>query len=222
MWCGLHRCRVVACGSGGRTVCCCPGEGFSQDYFALVSVVVVLPQSLRCTVGLAGAFWRVFPERCLGGSGGGSPRTCLRCFCSSAGCSVLSDGLYCLVVGLCILVKVLLRIALLSLLVEVLPKSALCSFWATVVLPLWLKVCRLVRQRSGEVLPGRLLALLVEVPPKAASCCFACRCSLSLLLGHCRSRCCAIGCASGCCVGQLASLSVLSFSAALVGLRVSP
>ncbi|MQM12126.1 hypothetical protein Taro_045040, partial [Colocasia esculenta] len=33
---------------------------------------------LRCTVGLAGAFWRVFSERCLGGSGGGSPRTYLR------------------------------------------------------------------------------------------------------------------------------------------------
>ncbi|MQL85873.1 hypothetical protein Taro_018396 [Colocasia esculenta] len=25
-------------------------------------------------------FWRVFPEQCLGGSGGGSPRTGLRCF----------------------------------------------------------------------------------------------------------------------------------------------
>ncbi|MQM03693.1 hypothetical protein Taro_036478, partial [Colocasia esculenta] len=30
-------------------------------------------------------------KRCLGGSGGGSPRTCLRCFCSSACCSVFSD-----------------------------------------------------------------------------------------------------------------------------------
>ncbi|MQM01826.1 hypothetical protein Taro_034585 [Colocasia esculenta] len=28
--------------------------------------------SLRCAIGLAGAFWRVFPEQCLGGSGGGS------------------------------------------------------------------------------------------------------------------------------------------------------
>ncbi|MQM13041.1 hypothetical protein Taro_045963 [Colocasia esculenta] len=99
-----------------RTVCCCPGEGFSQDYFALISTVVVLPQSLRCAVGLAGAFWRVFLERRLGGSGGGSPRTCLRCFCSSACCSVLSDGLCCLVVGLCILVKAL-------------PRIALCRFW---------------------------------------------------------------------------------------------
>ncbi|MQM14673.1 hypothetical protein Taro_047609 [Colocasia esculenta] len=65
--------------------------------------------------------------------------------------------------GLCILVKVLPRIALLSLLAEVLPKSsALCSFRATVVLPLWFEVCCLVGLRSGEVLPGRLLALLVE------------------------------------------------------------
>ncbi|MQM12895.1 hypothetical protein Taro_045815, partial [Colocasia esculenta] len=57
----------------------------------------------------------------------------------------------------------------LSLLVEVLPRSALCLFWATVVLPLWFEVCRLVGLRSGEVLPGRLLVLLVEVLPKAAS-----------------------------------------------------
>ncbi|MQL99628.1 hypothetical protein Taro_032353 [Colocasia esculenta] len=45
-----------------RTVCCCSGEGFSQDCFVLVSTVAVLPQSLRCAVGLAGAFWRVFPR----------------------------------------------------------------------------------------------------------------------------------------------------------------
>ncbi|MQL93745.1 hypothetical protein Taro_026391 [Colocasia esculenta] len=99
-----------------RTVCCCPGEHFSQDCFVLAFVVAVLPQSLRCAVGLAGAFWRVFPERCLGGSSGGSPKTCLHCFCSSTCCSVLSDSLCCLVVGLCILVKVL-------------PKIALCRSW---------------------------------------------------------------------------------------------
>ncbi|MQM23652.1 hypothetical protein Taro_056719, partial [Colocasia esculenta] len=68
----------------------------------------------------------------------------------------------------------------LSLLVEALPRNALCSFRATVVLPLWFEVCRLVGLRSGEVLPGQLLALLVEVLPKATSCCFGCRCSLSL------------------------------------------
>ncbi|MQM18047.1 hypothetical protein Taro_051031 [Colocasia esculenta] len=61
--------------------------------------VVVVPRawrvwsldSLRCAVGLAGAFWRVFPERCLGGSGEGSPKTCLCCFCSSTCYNVLSD-----------------------------------------------------------------------------------------------------------------------------------
>ncbi|MQM11442.1 hypothetical protein Taro_044349, partial [Colocasia esculenta] len=95
-----------------RTVCCCPGESFSQDCFALVHAIVVLPQSLRCAVGLAAAFWQVFPERCLGCSGGGSYRTSSCCFCSSACCSVLSDGLGCSIIGLCILVKVLPRIAL--------------------------------------------------------------------------------------------------------------
>ncbi|MQM11736.1 hypothetical protein Taro_044641, partial [Colocasia esculenta] len=30
----------------------------------------MLPQGLRYDVALAGSFWRVFPERCLGGSGG--------------------------------------------------------------------------------------------------------------------------------------------------------
>ncbi|MQL92259.1 hypothetical protein Taro_024872 [Colocasia esculenta] len=57
-----------------------------------------------------------FPERCLGGSGEGSLRIGLCCFCSPACCSVLSDGPCCLVVGLCILVKVL-------------PRIALCRFW---------------------------------------------------------------------------------------------
>ncbi|MQL93444.1 hypothetical protein Taro_026088 [Colocasia esculenta] len=83
MWCGLHWCRVVVCGTGGRCPC-------------LVGCPFVVG-SLRCAGGLAGAFWRVFPEPCLGGSGGGSPRTYLRCFCSSACYSILSDG--------CILVR---------------------------------------------------------------------------------------------------------------------
>ncbi|MQM13515.1 hypothetical protein Taro_046442 [Colocasia esculenta] len=103
-----------------RTVCCCPGEGFSQGNSVLVSTVAVLPQSLRCAVGLAGSS----QDRPL------------------------------------------------SLLSEVLPRSALCSFRATVVLSLWFEVCRLVGLRSGEVLPGRLLALLVEVLPKSALCLF--------------------------------------------------
>ncbi|MQL82020.1 hypothetical protein Taro_014488 [Colocasia esculenta] len=55
-----------------------------------------------------------------------------------------------------------------SFLVEVLPRNALCSFRATVVLPLWFEVCRWVGLRSGEVLPECLLALLVEVLPKVA------------------------------------------------------
>ncbi|MQM16203.1 hypothetical protein Taro_049157 [Colocasia esculenta] len=50
-------------GSGGS-------EGSSQDCFVLVSADAVLPQGLWCAVGLVGVFWQVFPERCLGGSGG--------------------------------------------------------------------------------------------------------------------------------------------------------
>ncbi|MQL92291.1 hypothetical protein Taro_024913 [Colocasia esculenta] len=142
--------------------------------------VAMLPQGLRCAVRLVGVFWRVFPERCLGGSGGGSPRTCLRCFCSSAYCSVFSDGPCCWPFGLCVLVKVLPRIAPLLILAEVHPRSARCSFWATIVFPLWFEVCRLVGVNSGEVLPRRLLALLVEVLHRAALCCFGRRCSLSL------------------------------------------
>ncbi|MQM10003.1 hypothetical protein Taro_042894 [Colocasia esculenta] len=72
-----------------RTVCCCPGEGFSQDCSSLVSAVVVPPQSLRCVVG-----WVV-----RSGEGSSQDRP-------------------------------------LSLLVEVLPRGALCLFRATVVLPL--------------------------------------------------------------------------------------
>ncbi|MQM21314.1 hypothetical protein Taro_054354, partial [Colocasia esculenta] len=110
---------------------------------------------------------------------------------------------------------------------EVLPKSALCLFRTTVVLPLWFEVCRLVGLCSGEVLPGRLLALLVEVLPKAALCLFlslllslsvemSCRCfRLDYLCyslpGHFWSRCCALGYASGCCVGQLVLLFISKF-----------
>ncbi|MQM20452.1 hypothetical protein Taro_053473 [Colocasia esculenta] len=147
-----------------RTVFCCPGESFSQDYFVLVSAISVLPQGLRyaASVGLAGAFWRVFPERCLCGSGGGSPRTDLCCFCSSACCSVLSDGLCSLVVGVVHSGEGSSQDRPLSLLAEVLPRSALCSFWATVVLPLWFKVRRSVGLHFGEVLPGWLLVLFSE------------------------------------------------------------
>ncbi|MQM10244.1 hypothetical protein Taro_043141, partial [Colocasia esculenta] len=96
-------------------------------------------EGLRCAVGLAGMFWRIFPERCFGGSGGGSSQD-----------------------------------RPLSFLVEVLLRSALCSFRATVVLPLWFEVCRLVGLHSGDVLPGRLLALLVEAFPVKVWCPWLC------------------------------------------------
>ncbi|MQL89198.1 hypothetical protein Taro_021772 [Colocasia esculenta] len=112
----VHRLVALCSGEVSQNRCCCPGEGFSQDCSTLVSAVVaVLPQGLRYAafVGLAGAFWRVFPERRLGGSGGGSPRTGLCCFCSFAYSSVLFDGPCCLVVwAVRVLVKVLPRIIL--------------------------------------------------------------------------------------------------------------
>ncbi|MQL98207.1 hypothetical protein Taro_030913 [Colocasia esculenta] len=103
----------------------------------------------------------------------------------------------------------------LSLLAEVLPRSALCSFWATVVLPLWFEVCRLVGLRSGE-----------RFSPKSPCVCFGRRFSLSVemsyhhcrldclcysLPGRCRSRRCALGRVSGRCIGQLVSLVVSKF-----------
>ncbi|MQM01164.1 hypothetical protein Taro_033918 [Colocasia esculenta] len=116
----------------------------------------------------------------------------------------------------------------LSLLVEVLPRSASCSFRATIVLPLWFEVCRLVGPHSGEVLPGRLLALFGGGSPQGCFVLFwlsllslsvemSCRCCrldylCYSLLGHCRSRCCALGRASGCRVGQLVLLVVSKFS----------
>ncbi|MQM13118.1 hypothetical protein Taro_046040, partial [Colocasia esculenta] len=65
-----------------RTVGCCPGEVRSQDCSGLVSAGCCATSGLRYdVVVLAVAFWWVFPERRLGGSGGGSPRTSLCCFC---------------------------------------------------------------------------------------------------------------------------------------------
>ncbi|MQL81774.1 hypothetical protein Taro_014229 [Colocasia esculenta] len=125
VWCGLHRCRVSAlllelsrcsvCRVASLVERCdtCPCL-----LSAWLRCIAWLPYvlGLRYAVVLAGAFWWVFPERCLGGSSGGSPRTILCCFCSSACCSVLFDDPCCLVIGLCIPVKVL-------------PRIVLCHFW---------------------------------------------------------------------------------------------
>ncbi|MQM14639.1 hypothetical protein Taro_047574, partial [Colocasia esculenta] len=145
VWRGLHRCR-----------------GFSQDCSVLVSAVAVLPQGLRCVVGLDGAFCRngalVVLVEVLPG---------LACV-ASACYSVLSDGPCCLVVWVVHSGEGSSQDRPLSLLEEVLPRSALCSFRAIIVLPMWFKVRHLVGLCSGEVLLGRLSALLVEVLPKAA------------------------------------------------------
>ncbi|MQM01275.1 hypothetical protein Taro_034026, partial [Colocasia esculenta] len=146
------------------------------------------------------------------------PGTGLRCFCNSTCYSVLFNGPCCLVVWVVHSGEGSSQDCPLSLLAEVLPRSALCLFRATVELPLRFEVFRLVGLHSGEVLPGWLLALLVEVLPKAALCCFGCRYSLSLcrdelsfLLGRCRSKCRAPSYASGCYVGQLVSLVISKF-----------
>ncbi|MQM21568.1 hypothetical protein Taro_054610 [Colocasia esculenta] len=140
----VHRLVVLCSGEGSQNRCCCPGEGSSQDCSALVSAVSVLPQSMR---------------------------TNLCCFCSSAYCSVLSDGSCCLVVWVVHSGEGSSQDLPLSLLVEVLPRSALHSFRATVVLPcgskcaVWLG-CVLVRfSQDGS------WHFLAEVLPKAALTC---------------------------------------------------
>ncbi|MQM19023.1 hypothetical protein Taro_052022, partial [Colocasia esculenta] len=174
------------------------------------------PGNLRCAIGLASAFWRVFPERCFGGSSGGSPRTCLRCFCSSACCSVLSDSLCCLVVGLCILVKVLPRIALCYFWWRFFPGVLCVCFGPPLCCPcgskcaIWLG-CILVRfsqdgswhfrWRFSPKLPDVVLVVV----------------ALSFLLGRCRLRCGALGHASSCGVGQLVSLVVSKFLGCIGG-----
>ncbi|MQM22437.1 hypothetical protein Taro_055489 [Colocasia esculenta] len=158
VWCSLHRCRVVVCGTGRSVfallvvpycwgVCCvgCVCGLLSVLYYALCSawssLLLGLSRCSMCRVAL-------LVECC---------DTCL--WLLSAWCwLVVSSGSS--------------QDRPLSLLVEVLPRSALCSFRTTVVLPLWFEVCCLVGLHSGEVLPERLLVLLVEVLPKAALCLF--------------------------------------------------
>ncbi|MQM07023.1 hypothetical protein Taro_039856 [Colocasia esculenta] len=73
-----------------KTFGCCPGEVRSQDCSGLISASCCATSRLGyAAVVLAVAFWWVFLERHLGGSGGGSPRTsCV----ASAGVCVLSVG----------------------------------------------------------------------------------------------------------------------------------
>ncbi|MQM06671.1 hypothetical protein Taro_039503 [Colocasia esculenta] len=95
------------------------GSGGSEDCFVLVSAVVVRPQSLRCAVGLAGAFWRVFP------------RTVPWWFWWR-----FSQDRLVLLLQFYLLQCSSLMDRPLSLLAEVIPRSASCSFRATVELPL--------------------------------------------------------------------------------------
>ncbi|MQM00197.1 hypothetical protein Taro_032929, partial [Colocasia esculenta] len=180
----------------------------------------MLPQGLRCvaSVGLASAFWRVFPERCLGDSGGGCPRTGLCCFCSSACCSVLSDGPCSSVIWvLCILVKVLPRIALCRFWRRFFPGVLCVCFGPPLCFPcdlrcsVWLGCIRVRFSQDGSwhfwwrFSPRLLRVVLVVV---ALSLCGD---ELSFLLGRCWSRCCALGRASGCRIGQLVLLVVSKF-----------
>ncbi|MQL93357.1 hypothetical protein Taro_026003 [Colocasia esculenta] len=87
-----------------RTVCCCSGEGFSQDYSVLVSVVAVLPQGLSMML-----FWLVR-------SGG---------FSQNGALVVLVEVLP---GPACVAPAVLLTVVF-SLMVRVLPRIALCRFW---------------------------------------------------------------------------------------------
>ncbi|MQM23622.1 hypothetical protein Taro_056689, partial [Colocasia esculenta] len=83
--------------------------------------------------------------------------------------AVLPQSLRCAVVLLAAVSSLMVRVVWsfgLCILVKVLPRIALCRFW-------W-------RFFPGVLCVRRLLALLVEILPKAASCCFGCHCSLSL------------------------------------------
>ncbi|MQL75893.1 hypothetical protein Taro_008274 [Colocasia esculenta] len=95
------------------TVGCCPGEVRSQDCSGLVSAGCCATSVLRHdVVVLAVAFWRVFPERCLGGSGEERflelwlevlpklPCVCFACRCSL---SLYGDELSLFPVGLSVL-----------------------------------------------------------------------------------------------------------------------
>ncbi|MQM20852.1 hypothetical protein Taro_053881 [Colocasia esculenta] len=156
---------------------------------------------------------------------------------SSACYSVLSDGPCCLVIGLCILVKVLPRIALCRVWRRFFPGVLCVRFGPPLCCPcgskcaVWLG-CVLVRFSQDDS-----WHFWWRFSPKLPYVCFGHRCSLFVdmscrccqldylcysLLERCQSRCCALGRASGCCVGQLASLFVLSFLVLPVGLHVSP
>ncbi|MQM20914.1 hypothetical protein Taro_053944, partial [Colocasia esculenta] len=99
---------------------------------------------LRCAVGfgLAGAFWRVFPEQCLGGSGR---------------------------------VKVLPRIALLLLLAEVLPRSALCSMalgtFGGGVVPLAVRLAAALARCFASFLTPCVLSQMVVWVEAGVACC---------------------------------------------------
>ncbi|MQL89029.1 hypothetical protein Taro_021601 [Colocasia esculenta] len=157
-----------------------------------------LVESLRCAVGLAGAFWRVFPRAV--------PWWFWWRFSQDWLVLLLQFCLLRFFLGvLCVRFGPLLSC----------PCDSKCDVWLGHVL------VRFSQDGSWR--------FLVEVLPKAALCCFGCRCSLSLygdelsfLLGRCRSRCRALGCASGCCVGQLVLLVVSKFFGRAGGTCVSP
>ncbi|MQL81497.1 hypothetical protein Taro_013954, partial [Colocasia esculenta] len=117
-------------------------ESFSVGFGGKLLVVVL---GLRYAVGLAGAFWQVFPEQYLGGSGGGSP------FVASGGgssqkCSVFVSGHHCVALWFEVCRLVGLRYGevlpgrILALLVEVLPKAASCGFGCVVPLTVCLAI----------------------------------------------------------------------------------
>ncbi|MQM16209.1 hypothetical protein Taro_049163 [Colocasia esculenta] len=94
---GLQLLLCCMLGECGRLVCSCRGGavggGLASSGLPRVEDDCRQVQGLRYVVVLASAFWCIFLELCLGGSGGSSPRTCLRCFYSSACYGVLSEVL---------------------------------------------------------------------------------------------------------------------------------
>ncbi|MQL73275.1 hypothetical protein Taro_005632 [Colocasia esculenta] len=190
-------------GSGGV-------RGFSEDYSVLVSPIAVLPQGLRTVPWWFG--WRFSQDRLT--------LLLLAAVFSMKVCVVWSFGL-------CVLVKVLPRIALCRFWWRFFPGVLSVRFGPPLCCPcgskcvVWLG-CVLVRfSQDGSwhfwwrFSPKLLRVVLVVVALSP------CRDELSLL-GRFRSRCCALGCTSGCCVGQLVSLFVSNFLNCAGGLYVSP
>ncbi|MQL73051.1 hypothetical protein Taro_005398 [Colocasia esculenta] len=146
-----------------RTVCHCPGEVHFQDCFALISVVVVLPQSVRYAVGFG---WCVLE--------GFSQNGALVVLVEVLPGPACDASVVLLDVGFSLMVRVV-WLFWLCVLVKVLPRIACCRSWRR-FFP------RVLCVRFGH----RCVAPVVR---KLSRRCCRLDCLYCSLLGHCQSRC---------------------------------